>query len=130
MRMIPSAPFDTGSQAEKRIFERLSHALDDRYAAYHSLKPTTHPYKQYPEIDFLICGPAGLYVLEVKGGNISFREGKWHYRDRYGRTTSQMESPFRQAETALHGLMEALRANLSSPVLSRLRRGYGVVFPD
>ena len=130
MRMIPSAPFDTGSQAEKRIFERLSRAFDDRYAAYHSLKPTNHPLKKFPEIDFVICCPEGLYVLEVKGGNVAFRDGNWHYQDRYGRTTSQMESPFRQAETALHGLMEALRANLSSRVLCHLATGYGVIFPD
>ena len=130
MRMVPSTPFDTGSQAEKRIFERLVRAFDDRYSTYHSLKPTTHPHKRFPEIDFVICGPEGLYVLEVKGGNITFRNGTWHYRDRYGRTTSHMESPFRQAETALHGLTEQLRANLSSSVLNRLRTGYGVVFPD
>ena len=130
MRMVPSAPFDTGSQAEKRVFGRLSRAFDDRYAAYHSLKPTTHPYKQYPEIDFVICGPEGLYVLEVKGGRIALSEGAWHYQDRYGRITPHMESPFRQAETALHGLMEKLCTHLSSPVLNRLRRGYGVVFPD
>ena len=87
MRMVPASPYDTGSQAEKRIFERLRTAFDDRYAAFHSLMPTRHPHKRFPEIDFVICGPEGLYVLEVKGGGIACHDGVWRYRDRYGRST-------------------------------------------
>ena len=130
MRMIPSSPYDTSSQAEKRIFDRLRRAFDDRYVAYHSLKPTRHPFKRFPEIDFVICGPEGLYVLEVKGGRIACHEGVWQYQDRNGRTYRSQESPFRQAETALHGLMQDLRADLSADALARLVTGYGVVFPD
>ena len=130
MRMVPASPHDTGSQAEKRIFERLRTAFDDRYAAFHSLRPTRHPHKRFPEIDFAICGPEGLYVLEVKGGSISFHDGVWQYRDRYGRSTPSHEGPFRQAQTALHGLTEDLRANFPADVLDRFTTGYGVVFPD
>ena len=130
MRMVPALPHDTGSQAEKRIFERLRAAFDDRYAAFHSLKPTRHPHKRFPEIDFVICGPGGLYVIEVKGGSISCHDGVWQYRDRYGRSTPSHEGPFRQAETALRGLMGDLRANLPADVLDRFVTGYGVVFPD
>ena len=130
MRMVPGAPYDTGSQAEKRVFDRLRRAFDDRYVAYHSLKPTRHPYKRFPEIDFVICCPEGLYVLEVKGGRIACRDGVWEYQDRHDRMTRSQESPFRQAETALHGLMDTLGAHLPDSVLERLARGYGVVFPD
>ena len=130
MRMVPSSPYDTGSQAEKRIFDRLRRAFDDRYIAYHSLKPTRHPHKRFPEIDFVICCPEGLYVIEVKGGRIACHEGVWQYRDRNGRTTRSQEGPFRQAETALRGLMGDLRANLPGDVLDRFTIGYGVVFPD
>ena len=130
MRMVPASPYDTGSQAEKRIFERLRTAFDDRYAAFHSLRPTRHLHKRFPEIDFVICGPEGLYVLEVKGGSIACHDGVWQYRDRYGRSTSSHEGPFRQAQTALHGLVKDLRANLPADVLDRFVIGYGVVFPD
>ena len=130
MRMVPASPHDTGSQAEKRIFERLRTAFDGRYAAFHSLRPTRHPHKRFPEIDFVICGPEGLYVLEVKGGSIACHDGVWQYRDRYGRSTPSHEGPFRQAQTALHGLMDDLRANLPADVLDRFTTGYGVVFPD
>ena len=130
MRMIPSAPCDTGSQAEKRIFERLRGAFDDSWTAYHSLKPTRHPHKRFPEIDFVICGPEGLYAIEVKGGRVACREGVWRYQDRYGRVVESREGPFRQAETALLGLMEDVRANLPADVLDRFTTGYGVVLPD
>ncbi len=130
--MAPSAPFETGSPAEKRIFERLRSAFDDRYAAFHSLRPTRHPRKRFPEIDFVVCGPEGLYVLEVKGGRVTCRDGVWRYEDRRGQRGESQEGPFRQAETALRGLVEDLRERAALPAgaLDRLAIGYGVVFPD
>ena len=130
MRMVPGAPHDTGSQAEKRVFERLRSTFDDRYEAYHSLKPTQHPSKRFPEIDFVICGAHGLYVIEVKGGNVSCHGGVWRYEDRYGQAVESQEGPFRQAETALHGLMQDLHAHVPAAELDLLTIGYGVVFPD
>ena len=131
MRMVPNSPYDTGSPAEKRVFDRLRRTFDDRYVAYHSLKPTRHPRKRFPEIDFVICAPEGLYVIEVKGGRIECHGGVWQYQDRYGQTVQSQEGPFRQAETALHGLMEGLRAHFPAGRLpDRLTTGYGVVFPD
>ncbi len=130
MRMVPSSPYDTGSQAEKRIFERLRFALDDRYVALHSLKPTNHPHKRFPEIDFVICGPDGLYVLEVKGGKVTYENGVWHFRNRHGKVTTSHEGPFRQAENALHGLVKCLETGFPVDMLNRLIIGYGVLFPD
>ena len=128
--MVPSSPYDTGSQAEKRIFERLGFALDDRYVALHSFKPTKHPRKRFTEIDFVICGPEGIYVLEVKGGKVSYTNGVWQFQNRHGRVTSSHEGPFRQAENALHGLVECLKTGLPDEMLNRLTIGYGVLFPD
>lgn len=130
MRMVPSSPYDTGSQAEKRVFERLRAAFDDRYVACHSFKPTRHPHKRFPEIDFVICGPEGLFVLEVKGGKVACKDGIWQYEDRFGRRFESPEGPFRQAETALHGLLEDLRKSLPAGVLDQFTIGYGVLFPD
>ena len=98
MRMVPNSPYATGSQAEKVTFERLRRAFDDRFVAFHSLKPTRHPHKRFPEIDFVVCGPEGLYVLEVKGGRIACRDGIWEYRDRYDNVSRSQEGPFRVAE--------------------------------
>ena len=75
------------------MFERLRAAFDDRYVAFHSLKPTRHPRKRFPEIDFVVCGPEGLYAIEVKGGRVACRDGVWRYRDRNGGLSLSQESP-------------------------------------
>ena len=132
MRMIPPHPLDTHSQAEKRIFDRLRFAFDGEagYIAYHSLSLVRHACKRFGEIDFLICCPLGLYVIEVKGGKISCQDGVWRYADRHGIAHEAVESPFRQAESALHGLMEKLRDGLSRDLIEQFSIGYGVIFPD
>ena len=130
MRMIPRTAYDTRSQAEKRIFDRLRAALDDSYTAYHSLKPARHPHKRFPEIDFVICSVEGLYVIEVKGGRVSLHDRVWRYKDRNGQVAESIEGPFRQAEAALRGLVEDVQANLPADVFDRFTIGYGVVFPD
>jgi hypothetical protein len=134
MRMIPNTPHGTHSQAEKRIFDKLrSMSIDDRsgsYTAYHSLNLTRHAKKRFGEIDFLICGPKGLFVIEVKGGGVSYSDGVWHYVNRYGEDNTSREGPFKQAESALHGLLTDLRSNIPSHILDHFSIGYGVIFPD
>jgi hypothetical protein len=132
--MIPGIPHDTHSHAEQRVFDRLRTAFadeeDNSLVAYHSFNLTHHAYKRFGEIDFLICGKSGIFVLEVKGGGVACRSGVWQFTDKYGRTDESIESPFRQAESALHGLMTNLRANLPESIVSQFATGYGVVFPD
>ena len=130
MRMIPSQPLGTNSQAEIRIFDQLRAAFSgpDRngWFAMHSLNLPRHEYKRFGEIDFVVCGPDGLFVLEVKGGGVSCREGVWETTNRFGETERLRESPFKQAEGALHGLREKLHASLPNIFVV----GYGVVMPD
>ena len=131
--MIPSTPRNTGSRAERRVFDRLREAFTDDLesspVAFHSLNLTRHAYKRFGEIDYLLCGPPGIFVLEVKGGGISCRDGEWHTTDRSGTDTILKESPFRQAETALHALEK--RLNNDFPAFARrFIVGYGVLFPD
>lgn len=134
MRMIPDTPHGTHSQAEKRVFDRLRAAFaneqDGVFTAYHSLNLTRHAYKRFGEIDFLICCPQGIFVLEVKGGRVGCHNGVWQYTNRYNDVTESNEGPFKQAESALHGLMAKLGANLPDRVLAQFSIGYGVIFPD
>jgi hypothetical protein len=134
MRMIPNIPYGTHSQAEKRVFDKLrSMSFSDRpggYTAYHSLNLTRHARKRFGEIDFLICGPKGLFVIEVKGGGVSYSDGVWHYLNRHGEDNTSREGPFKQAESALHGLLADLREHIPSHVLDHFSIGYGVIFPD
>jgi hypothetical protein len=132
MRLIPATPHGTHSQAEKKVFDQLRLACpdDDTLVAYHSLNLTRHAYKRFGEIDFLICGRPGLFVLEVKGGGVSCQDGVWYFTNRYGRVSESREGPFKQAESALHGLMENFKSNFPEIVVSQFTIGYGVVFPD
>ena len=130
MRMIPSTPLHTDSAAEKRVFDQLRSAFSAGHQtgwfAMHSLNLPRHEYKRFGEIDFIVCGPDGVFVLEVKGGGVSCRDGVWETRDRYGDTWRLKESPFKQAEGALHGLIKKLPSALSHAFVF----GYGVVVPD
>lgn len=134
MQMIPATPHDTRSRAEFLVFDRLRVAFthDDRrrLTTFHSLNLTHHAYKRFGEIDFLIVGLPGILVLEVKGGGVACHAGVWEYRGRTGEIRTSPEGPFRQAQSALHGLMDKLKAGLPASVWSRFTIGYGVVFPD
>ncbi len=130
MRLIPSQPLDTRSRAELWVFDHLRAAFTDAsrsgWFAMHSLNLPQHEYKRFGEIDFIVCGPGGLFVLEVKGGGVACRDGMWETRNRMGQTERLSESPFKQAEGALHGL----RRRLPAAVTNDLVVGYGVVLPD
>jgi hypothetical protein len=128
--MIPSQPLATSSKAEYRVFDQLRQAFStpdkNGWFAMHSLNLPRHEYKRFGEIDFVLCGPEGLFVLEVKGGGVSCKAGIWETNNRYGETKRLRESPFKQAETALHGLRQKLPASLSRVFVT----GYGVILPD
>ena len=130
MRMIPSQPLTTSSQAELRMFDQLRATFSgpdqNRWFAMHSLNLPRHEHKRFGEIDFVVCGPDGLFVLEVKGGGVSCRDGIWETTNRYGETERLRESPFTQAEGALHGLRKKIPASLTNVFVV----GYGVVMPD
>jgi hypothetical protein len=130
MRMIPSEPLQTDSYAEKRVFDQLRASFSGSgqtgWFAMHSLNLPWHEYKRFGEIDFIVCGPDGVFVLEVKGGGVSCRDGVWETRNRFGEANRLKESPFKQAEGAMHGLTKKLPHTLNHVFVS----GYGVVMPD
>lgn len=134
MRMIPDSPYATKSRAELRVFDRLRSAAPDdsaeAWTAFHSLNLTRHERKRFGEMDFLICGPKGLFVLEVKGGRVVCTNGVWKFINRFDEENTSTESPFRQAESALHGLMARLRERFSDSLINQFSIGFGVVFPD
>lgn len=134
MRMIPASPYDNRSRAELKVFDRLKVAFNDkpqfRLTGCHSLNLTRHATKRFGEVDFVVVGRPGLYVLEVKGGRIACEDGNWYSTDGRGDTFTLRESPFRQAQTALHGLMEKVRDGFPESLWSKFPIGYGVIFPD
>lgn len=128
MKIIPEHPLHTSSRAEMRVFDQLRAAFHGQpgWFALHSLNLPQHEYKRFAEIDFLVCGPGGLFVLEVKGGGVACRDGMWETCNRAGKVEQLAESPFRQAAGALHGLHKRLPPALASA----FTLGYGVITPD
>ena len=132
MRMIPDQVSPaTQSNAERQLFRWLS-LLDDPDWSYalHSLNLAEHPWKRMGEIDFLLVGPRGIYVLEVKGGHVSRGEGVWEFTNRSGRVNRKRESPFSQAKTAMFAVQKKLEKLMPRELLSYVTFGYAVVFPD
>jgi hypothetical protein len=103
--------------------------LDGEWTAYHSLNLSEHEYKRWAEIDFLVVGPKGILVLEVKGGPLWQEDGVWYGRNRKtGQEHMMKESPYNQAGSAMYALQKLLKVDI--PHLSKNIFGWGVVFPD
>lgn len=71
------APRPAKSQAERRVWEALRKLLPNGWTAWHSLKIRTKG-GHLGEGDFVLAHPErGLLVLEVKGGHLEVRDGRW-----------------------------------------------------
>src|SRR5262249_4423016 len=132
MQLIPDQVSSaTKSNAEREIFRRLKLIDDSDWSfALHSLNLAEHVWKRVGEIDFLVVGPRGIYVLEVKGGGVSCEGGVWRFADRFGHSRRKRESPFSQARTAMFSLQKSLEDSVEPGLLSRATFGYAVVFTD
>lgn len=132
MRLIPDqiSPA-TQSNAERKLFGQLSELdLPGWSFALHSLNLAEHVWKRVSEIDFLLVGSRGIYVLEVKGGQVSASQGVWRFTDRYGHAHRKRESPFSQARSAMFSLQQRLEKKMSREVIRNATFGYAVIFPD
>lgn len=68
------------------------------------------------QIDFLLVHPRrGLCVLEVKGGEITIRDGIWYTRPRGGEAEALRRTPFAQAADQRYELQRFLWKHLSIP---------------
>lgn len=131
MKLIPpEISLRNPSAAEKKVFRLLKQVDIEGCVALHSLNLSEHEYKACGEIDFLIVGPPGFFVLEVKGGRVSRRDGVWTFTDRYGNTRRKAEGPFQQAQSAAFALLKRLKELLPAGSLPRLVFGWAAMFPD
>ena len=132
MKFIPDyIPANYKSRAEVHIFEALhkSPGFED-WICLHSLSLSHHMTKRESEVDFLFISPAGVFVVEVKGGRVTRHGGRWHFID-HNNHSHKGQSPFEQAKTSLYSIKRQIIKILGSPHTSRnLVFGYGVAFPD
>ncbi len=125
--MIPnSVRENTKSRAEKRLFNRFKSELDDDTYVLHSLGLKNHNKKIWAECDFVIISKLGIYVIEVKGGGVSCRNGEWIFTGKNG-TFNKKEGPFEQAKTAMYAIKDIMVNNYDR---KNWLIGYGVIMPD
>jgi hypothetical protein len=122
--MLPSRlPEQTGSRAERQVFEKLAHEGRDNWTVLHSLGLLRHQRKPWAEADFVLVTPEGIFVLEVKGGAVRRIERQWWTNE-----SRLKESPFDQAAGAAAALFRDLESHC--PAIRRAVVGSGVCFPD
>lgn len=130
MKMLPPYIVRTTSNAERKIFQSVNESEDlPGWFCLHSLGVSKHIYKREGEIDFLLIGEDGIFVIEVKGGRVHRENGIWKFTDRNDRVTQKHESPFTQAQSAMYSLRSDLGHRFGQDV-SKYLFGYGVALPD
>ena len=122
-RMIPPTIPADAPKGERLIFSKLRDDPQTRgWLAFHSFDIRRHVVRHEGEADMVVVVPGhGVLCLEVKGCDVSRRDGLWIYP--YG--TSPV-GPFRQAGDAAHSIRNYLRNK--NPSLSGLMFHSAVVF--
>jgi superfamily I DNA/RNA helicase len=96
----------TGEKLLFDIFKNSSFTKD--WIVLHSLNLSQHTVRLYGEIDFLILIPSGgIFVMEVKSGDVKCIDGLWYFTDRHG-NVNKNKSPFNQAREAMFSLRAAI----------------------
>ena len=133
-KMIPARiDEEVESSAERRVFELLERDPGTAgWTVIHSLGPARRPTGPYGEIDFVVIVPGeGIVCLEVKGGRVSSRDGRWWTMDRHGRTEGLKKSPFLQARDSMFALRRSIADRFGREALESLcPTGSAIVFPD
>ncbi len=134
-RMLPPEPgAQTSSNAERGLFGTFRTQLDDRWTVLHSVGIAKHPSKRWAEADFVLVGPVGVFVLEVKGGRVVRHEERgWTFIDGSGHASDKHEGPFDQAGScagALQAYLTGERKNGRLGMRKRVDVGWGVMMPD
>jgi hypothetical protein len=115
------SPRNTESHAENAVYQSLKSRLPSGWYAWHSLR-IMEDRGIFGEGDFVIANPErGLLVLEVKGGIVNQRDGRW-----YQNGEPMRRDPRVQATEFANKLIHRLARDGGSPP------AYGVAtcFPD
>ena len=124
--MIPSeCDLTRRPMSERIVFEAISKNLSDEWRVFHSFDYVTRDLNKKRwdgEIDFLLYHPLqGILIVEVKGGAISHRNGKWYQEER-------PIDPVGQAKRNKYAVMRLLQESLHRPI--PLKFAHSVCFPS
>ena len=122
----------TVSAAERKLFELLKHDPDTSdWIVLHSLGLSRRGRKPYGEIDFVALVPGyGVLCLEVKGGRIACKNGRWETTNAADQTGAMNRSPFLQAREGMFALRDSVLNRAPPGFPTGLVYGYAVVMPD
>jgi len=120
----------TGEKILFNIFKNSSYAKD--WVVLHSLNLSQHTVRLYGEIDFLILVPrGGIFVMEVKGGDVKCINGVWHYTNKFNVTNTSNVGPFNQARDAMFSLRSAIEKEFGKGHrFTKFLFGYLCAFPQ
>lgn len=114
--MIPRTIGDDAPPGERAVFAALRDApRTDDWVVFHSLEIARHVSQVQGEADFVVVAPGqGILVIEVKSHESieADGEGRW----RYGSRAWVTRSPFEQASSAQHSIIEYLQSKGAGPV--------------
>jgi hypothetical protein len=135
--MIPSQPDADTPASERTVFDAFRAGLPDDWLVLHARRFVLPGEKGAPseegEIDFLVLDPTrGLLALEVKGGEVACRDGRWTSTE--GGRVHPIDDPGKQAQRGIHALDRWLgrQTKLAARLPAGMRRipfGFGVVLP-
>ncbi len=120
-RQLPAGSRSTESHAEILLYESLKPHLPEGWYAWHSLRVREGD-GIFGEGDFVVVDPdRGLLAVEVKGGNIEQRDGRW-----FQNGTEMRINPRAQGNEFVRKLISRLERDACAPP------AYGVAtcFPD
>lgn len=114
-------PPPAASESEKKVYSFLRDALRNEWVAWHSLK-IRNSLGIYAEGDFIIANPPlGLLIIEVKGGIIEKKDGRW-----FQNNIPINLAPLEQAHRFRNVLLSVFREkNIVPPAIGEI-----VIFPD
>jgi hypothetical protein len=120
------------STGEKMLFEIFKNSpFTKDWIVLHSLNLSQHTVRLYGEIDFLILIPrGGIFVMEVKGGNVKCIDGVWHYTNKFNVTNKSNVGPFSQARDAMFSLRSAIEKEFGKGhKFTKVLSGFLCAFP-
>ena len=91
-----------------------------------------HPEKIEGQNDFLLIGPPGIVVIEVKGGTIhNFNlDGTFEWGDEFRPLLESDENPFKQARGNKYAIRSYLKENERlRPIIKKIIFSHGAAFP-
>ena len=101
----------------------------ERWVGVHWLGLAHHPTERQGKLDFPLPTRYGVFVLEVKGGQVIDETSDWSSVNKCDRHHKLNESPFKQAADAMLELQRHIKLGFEGKVQSQILFGFGVVTP-